>query len=501
MTHVFGAPVDTLATVLMSILLVVLGAVAVLALRNRVFLRLGVRNVRRRPARSALIIAGSMLGTTIIAAALTTGDTMSQTIRSVAVSSLGRTDVVVAAKGVDAALTFGADATQTRYFLEADADRVARALTPGLASAVAPVITEPIAIQDTSSRQNEPRVTLFASDPARMRGFGDIRTVQGAIVTLATLRPAEVYLNSKAAGKLDARAGDTIRMLAGGRTATARVRAIVRYDGAGTSDAGMLVPLAMGQRLLGKPGQIKSIFIVNRHGVGATDRVIHRLQPVLAHLNLEADNTRQDLLKVADQQGAAFMSLFTTFGSFSIAAGVLLIFLIFVMLAAERRGELGIARAIGTRRGHLVQMFLYEGIAYDVLAAMIGALLGVLVAYVMVLVMAGAFDTTSGITISYSVSPTSVVVAYSVGVLLTLGVVAFSAWRVSHMNIVTAIRDLPDPPQLGTRRRRLVPGLVSLALGGLLIWQGVSARDAIVLGFGVILVIVGVVPLARARCT
>ena len=66
------------------------------------------------------------------------------------------------------------------------------------------------------------------------------------------------------------------------------------------------------------------------------------------------------------------MSMFTTFGSFSIAAGILLIFLIFVMLAAERRGELGIARAIGTRRRHLVQMFLFEGVAYDVVAAAVG---------------------------------------------------------------------------------------------------------------------------------
>jgi FtsX-like permease family len=51
------------------------------------------------------------------------------------------------------------------------------------------------------------------------------------------------------------------------------------------------------------------------------------------------------------------MSMVTTFGSFSIAAGILLLFLIFVMLAAERRGELGIARAVGTRRRHLVQIF------------------------------------------------------------------------------------------------------------------------------------------------
>ena len=63
--------------------------------------------------------------------------------------------------------------------------------------------------------------------------------------------------------------------------------------------------------------------------------------------------------------------MFTTFGS-SIAAGILLIFLIFVMLAAERRGELGIARAIGTRRSHLVKMYLFEGLAYDLVAALFG---------------------------------------------------------------------------------------------------------------------------------
>ena len=78
------------------------------------------------------------------------------------------------------------------------------------------------------------------------------------------------------------------------------------------------------------------------------------------------------------------MAFFTTFGSFSIAAGILLIFLIFVMLAAERRGRAGIARAIGTRRGYLVQMFTFEGAAYDLIAAAVGAILGAIVAYGMV---------------------------------------------------------------------------------------------------------------------
>ena len=149
------------------------------------------------------------------------------------------------------------------------------------------------------------------------------------------------------------------------------------------------------------------------------------------------------------------MSMFTTFGSFSIAAGILLIFLIFVMLAAERRGELGIARAVGTRRGHLVQMFLYEGLAYDLVAAAVGALLGIAVAFAMVLAMAAAFNAEADFDISFSVKPTSIFVAYAIGVLLTLAVVAFSAWRVSRMNIVSAIRNLPEPPATGKRRASL----------------------------------------------
>jgi putative ABC transport system permease protein len=498
-SKLFGIPIETLAAVLAVLLAIVLGAVGALALRNRVFLRLGIRNVRRRPARSALIIAGSMLGTAIIAAALATGDTMSQTIRSSAITALGRTDEVVAAKGADATLEADTGgATGVRYFPQAYADRIMHAVrSSGLVAGVAPAIVEDVAVQDVTARQNEPRVTLFASEAAPLQGFGEIRAGR-TTVSLADLLPGEVYLNEKAADKLSAAAGDSIRILAGRSVASARVRAIVRYAGGGTGDAGLLMPLASAQNLLGKSGLIKAVFVANEDGVASTGRVIRLLAPVIAPLGLEADKTKQDALETADEQGAAFMSMFTTFGSFSIAAGILLIFLIFVMLAAERRGELGIARAVGTRRRHLVQMFLYEGVAYDLIAAAVGALIGLAVAYGMVLVMAGAFSSTSDVTISYSVKPASVVVAYAIGVLLTLAVVSVSAWRVSRMNIVTAIRNLPDPVAQKGRRRRWLPGLAGVAVGALLAVSGVSSKDAVKLGFGVLLVVLGLVPIVRA---
>ena len=63
------------------------------------------------------------------------------------------------------------------------------------------------------------------------------------------------------------------------------------------------------------------------------------------------------------------------------------------------------------------------------------------------------------------------------------------------MNISTAIRNLPEPPAEKARRRRWLLGVVSLVLGVLLIGAGVSAKDAVVLGLGVALVIFGLVPL------
>ncbi len=499
MTKLFGLPIGSVLAVLVAVLGISLAAIAVMAMRNRAFFRLGVRNARRRPARTALIVAGSMLGTTIIAAALATGDTMSHTIRTSAVSALGRADEVVAPLGVKAPLApESTGAAGASYFPQEYAARIAKALRgSGLVAGVAPVIVEPIAVQDVTSRQNEPRVTLFGGEAKSLRAFGPMRS-GSATVSLADLRPGEVYLNADAASNLDARAGDSLRVFTAGRTAAFTVRAIVNYHGSGTADQGLLMPLAEAQTLLGKPDSIKLVFVANRGGVGATDAVMAKLAPILSPLSLEADNSKQDALQEADTQGAAFMSLFTTFGSFSIAAGVLLIFLIFVMLAAERRGELGIARAVGTRRGHLVQLFLFEGLAYDLLAAAVGALLGIAVAYLMVLAMASVFENVADVTMEFSVKPASVVIAYAIGVLLTLAVVAFSAWRVSRMNIVSAIRNQADPPPTGRRRARWLLGAAGLVAGALLIASGVSAKDAIVLGLGVMTVLLSIVPLARA---
>ena len=198
MTELFGLPIGTVAVALTIALCAALGLVGALALRRPVLLRLGLRNATRRRGRSALIVVGLMLGTTIITAALVTGDTMSHTIRSMAVDVLGQTDEVVTARGAKVDATQPGAPTESAYLDEGVAIAVASALQgSGLVDGITPAIVEPVAVQAPSRGRTEPRLTLFATDPARMSGFGEIRTIAGEPVTLDDLGSGEVYLDAR----------------------------------------------------------------------------------------------------------------------------------------------------------------------------------------------------------------------------------------------------------------------------------------------------------------
>jgi putative ABC transport system permease protein len=103
---------------------------------------------------------------------------------------------------------------------------------------------------------------------------------------------------------------------------------------------------------------------------------------------------------------------------------------------------MGMARAVGMKRRHLIQGFIAEGAAYDLGAALIGAALGVLVAFA----IAGLMGRLIGqyFSITPHTSWRSLVVAYSLGVAVTFITILFASLRSSRLNIVQAIRDLPE---------------------------------------------------------
>ncbi|MCL5961390.1 MAG: FtsX-like permease family protein, partial [Chloroflexi bacterium] len=181
---------------------------------------------------------------------------------------------------------------------------------------------------------------------------------------------------------------------------------------------------------------------------------------------------------------------------FSILAGVLLIFLIFVMLAAERKSEMGMARAIGTQRRNLIQMFLFEGTFYDLAAALVGVAAGLAVSFIMVALLGNIFAG-QGLEIAYRFTARTVIVSYCIGMLMTFLVVTVSAWRVSRLNIVSAIRDLPEYQPRRDGKRGLILGLLGIVVGALLAWSGLSSLTAFSFYGGVSVAIIGLTLVLR----
>ena len=172
--------------------------------------------------------------------------------------------------------------------------------------------------------------------------------------------------------------------------------------------------------------------------------------------SLRVDDQKSDSIKLAERVASGVTTIFSIFGSFSIMVGMLLIFLVFVLLAAARSTELGMARAVGLKRRDLVQLFTYEGTIYAFLAAIVGTLAGVGLSFGLVFILQDLIDTEDFQIMPYY-SIVSLLIAFSSGLILTFITVVFSAYRASNLNIVVAIRGLKDefvkkPPEAGRKK-------------------------------------------------
>jgi putative ABC transport system permease protein len=174
------------------------------------------------------------------------------------------------------------------------------------------------------------------------------------------------------ARQLAAEPGHELEVYLGRGNASARftVQAVVKPGGL---PGQMIMPLDQLQAAVGQSGKINNILVSNVGGPYDGKRysaaVKSQLEQSLPGGTLQVQEVKRIYVFGAELLGSLFTTMFIGFGSFSIAAALLLIFLIFVMLAAERKQEMGMARAVGTRRRHLVQMFVFEGTAYDLVAA------------------------------------------------------------------------------------------------------------------------------------
>ncbi|MEU2630826.1 FtsX-like permease family protein [Kitasatospora sp. NPDC007106] len=447
-------------------LLGVLGAalltLLLVAVRKPVVRRLALRQVARRRTEAALVVTGSVLGTAIIVGALVVGDTLNFSVRQEAYRTLGPVDERIVSTDPAAGRAI-ADRLQP---LAAD-PHVDGVLTAEVAQAAAvnTHAAQPVA---------EPRVLAWQLDFDAAGRFG----AAGGPSGLAGPAPApgQVVLNEPLARSLKTGPGRPVTLYLSGHAVEFTVARVVPQQGLAGAGLGGRVNrnafLPPGTLDAPGAGRTYSVTLVsNRGGVETGERLTG---PVTAEIRsalgpdagrAAVDTPKHTVLDQAAATGDALGALFLMIGSFSIIAGALLLVNIFVMLAEERKTQLGMLRAVGLKRAHLIGSFSIEGALYALAAALPGVAIGIAVGWGVAVAAAQIFRSWSvdgsGLDIAFAVTPTSLVNGAALGLVIALAAIVATSARISRFNVIAAVRDLPVESGRRPRRRRVA---VSTAL-------------------------------------
>lgn len=460
---------------------VVFLAVFVIAAMQPMLRRLGFRDATRRPRETALVIAGSLLGTALITGSFIVGDTLDSSIRSAVRNQLGPIDEIVEVPDAEVAgrLEQGiADLNDPRI------DGVV-SLVSAEASFSSDASGDPLA---------EPEGRMLELDFDGGRNFGSDPAITG--IEGATPTGDGAVLGVDLAERLGVGAGDEVTAFLYGKELTLRVTGLLPRTGiAGfwlgfesTSPNAFVAPGTIADLATDAPGgsnpPTTTVLVSNRGGVedsgDGSVAVKGLIEDEIGSTGLRVEEVKRRGLDNADEQGKQFGELFLGIGSFAIIAGILLLVNIFVMLAEERKSQLGMLRAVGMKRSHLVRAFVIEGAIYAFLSSLAGAALGIGVGWAIVKLAAPIFGGFGDFSLDliFHFDPESLITGFCAGALISMATIFFTSLRISRINIIRAIRDLPEPKVYRARTRTVIIGCVLAAFIGVMFVSSIGKQEA-----------------------
>ena len=219
-----------------------------------------------------------------------------------------------------------------------------------------------------------------------------------------------------------------------------------------------MVHLADAERLAaGNPGERSALMVAGMADAEAVELMRSSLESwanastTTDSAGIHVDRAKRSAVENTADVGEQFSMLFLIFGTFVILAGILLVINIFVMLGDERKPEMGMARAIGMTRGDIRALFVQEGTLLGFASALIGAHLGIGVAWLLMQGMDIAFRDTLGWAVVFDWSGESIQSGFLLGFIVTWVTLWLSSVWISRLNVVAAMRGLP------TRMARSLP--------------------------------------------
>lgn len=469
--------------------------------------RLALRNPSRRRGESALVVLGAMFGTAMITGSLVVGDTLDYSIRRVAYEQLGPIDEIVSTYRPDQQAEINTRLSDLQTKMKESIDGVLSMLT----------LQASVTSGEGSSIRVAPRAQLLEVDFDLARAFGGDARATGMQGDTPELGAA--VISSDAADLLGVGPDDLISVYIYGQEISLAVDRVLPQRGVagfwrsqGTRAAnifvqpGTIAPIAFGAFT----GQTKPRFvpparivaISNSGGVEEgsrlTPQVRAELDRRLEDLGVQVLSVKHDVLETAAESSKRYGDLFAAMGAFGALAGILLVVNLFVMLAEERKPEMGMMRAMGMRRAVLVRVFTAEGWLYAIAGAVLGSLVGLGLGRVIVIVVARAIASVGGelgLRLRFFFDFSSLWQGFGVGSSISLLTVIATSVRISRINVIRAIRDLPPPPVRRRSRRSLALGVIGVLFGSVATAWGFATDGQFGILLGPLVAMAGLAPL------
>ncbi len=237
----------------------------------------------------------------------------------------------------------------------------------------------------------------------------------------------QVMLGSQVANLLDFKAGDTITI----SDKDFQVATVLKPSGAAEDNA-IIAELGVSQALLGKEGKL-SMVEISAFCQGCP----------ISEMTLQIAEKFPDAKVTAMKQAVmSKMQSIEMFKSFSLGVSVLVVFIgsllvLVTMMGSvnERTREIGIFRAIGFRRGHVMQIILLEAMLLGIFGGIIGFFSGNLIAWTVIpmVIKEGVF---AGINTDLGI------ISILMATALSLTASLYPAYKASNMDPSDALRAL-----------------------------------------------------------
>jgi len=155
-------------------------------------------------------------------------------------------------------------------------------------------------------------------------------------------------------------------------------------------------------------------------------------------------NRNSDVVRISDASSrlstiTSTLGTITTFimaiGGISLVVAAVSIFNVMMMSVKERVQEIGILLSIGTEKGEVRRMFLYEALILGIIGAVVGGIMSFVIGYSVVNAMIG--------TTQYFFQPASLIyIPYGmvIGVVVCVASGMYPAWAASNMDPIDALR-------------------------------------------------------------